>query len=63
MSSRPAWYTIASSRTARTVTQKNPVLKNQKKQKKKVFITQRKFLFLNHRSVLDAGKAFCRLLI
>ena len=35
MSSRPAWSTRASSRTASTVTQRNPVSKNQKKKKKK----------------------------
>ena len=33
MSSRPAWSTRTSSRTARIVTQRNPVLKNKIKQK------------------------------
>jgi hypothetical protein len=35
LSSRPAWSTKVSSRTARA-TQRNPVSKNQKKKKKKV---------------------------
>ena len=50
MSLRPAWSTRAISRTARTVTQRNTVLKNQKKE---IFPGQ---LGLLHRETLSHKK-------
>ena len=58
MSSRPAWSTRTSSRTARIVTQRNPVLKNKIKQKISLNVkTSRTMTTIQkHKASTDKGK-------